>query len=57
MDLARLDAFGPVVVAVLPFLRSFLDSEPEHQRLEVLDGMVDVEDLNGEREVAVVDGM
>lgn len=57
LDLARLDALGPVVVAVLPFPRDFLDPEPEHQRLEVLYRVPDVEYLDGEEEVAVVDGV
>ena len=47
--------FGPVAVAVLPFLRVLLDAQPRQERLEVLQGVVDVEYLDGEGEVAVVD--
>ena len=55
--LSRLYAFRPVVVAVLPFLRAFPDSEPEHHRLEVLERVVDVEDRGREREVVPPDGL
>ena len=55
--LPRLDAFGPVVVAVFPFPRALPVAKPVHQGLEVLDRVPDVEYLDREGEVAVVDGV
>ena len=57
LHLAGPDAFRPVAVAVVPLLRPLLDPEAQKQRLEVFDGMVDVEDFDGEGEVAFVDGV
>ena len=51
------DAFRPVAMAIVPFLRSLLDPQSEHQWLDVFDGMVDVEDLDREGEVAFVNRM
>ncbi len=55
-DFARLDATFPVVMLFLPLFRSLLESQAQHQRFEMFDGMKIIQDSYGKREVLVVNG-